>query len=129
MAFLDVVLKRGECLLRVVDLGQAILNLMAFFFRLCDRFGIEFDERPAHAKARVVDDDIGRGAERTASQVVGPVDPAQTDDQADRQGDPPDARQARLKPDGKYLKARFFTPEEIDANQPKWVKIYQDVLK
>ena len=40
-----------------------------------------------------------------------------------------DARQQRLKPDGKYLKARFFTPEEIDENQPKWVKIYQETLK
>jgi iron(III) transport system substrate-binding protein len=40
-----------------------------------------------------------------------------------------DARQARLKPDGVNLKARFFPTEELDANQAKWMKIYQDVLK
>jgi ABC-type Fe3+ transport system substrate-binding protein len=40
-----------------------------------------------------------------------------------------DARQQRLKPDGVNLKARFFPAEELDAAQPKWMKIYQDVLK
>ncbi len=39
------------------------------------------------------------------------------------------ARQARLKPDGVNFKARIFTPEEIDAEQPKWMKIFQETLR
>ena len=39
------------------------------------------------------------------------------------------ARQARLKPDGVTFKARFFTPDELDAKQPEWMKVYQDTLK
>ena len=40
-----------------------------------------------------------------------------------------DARQARLKPDGVNFRARFFTPEEIDQGQGRWMKIYQDLLR
>ena len=39
------------------------------------------------------------------------------------------ARQARLKPDGVNFRARIFTPEEIDAGQPGWMKIFQETLK
>ena len=39
------------------------------------------------------------------------------------------ARQARLKPDGVNFRAKIFTPEEIDDQQPRWMKIFQDTLR
>jgi ABC-type Fe3+ transport system substrate-binding protein len=34
-----------------------------------------------------------------------------------------------LRPDGKIFRARVFTPEELDANTEKWMKIYDQTLR
>jgi len=39
------------------------------------------------------------------------------------------ARDPSLRPDGKQLKAVFFTPEELERGMPRWVKIFQEVFR
>jgi iron(III) transport system substrate-binding protein len=39
------------------------------------------------------------------------------------------ARDAALRPDGVKFRSIYFTPEKIDVESPKWIKIYQDLFR
>ena len=38
-------------------------------------------------------------------------------------------RDPSLRPDGKTLRARYLTPDELDQALPKWAKIYSDIFR